>query len=191
MKRNEFLNRLSLGTGAAVLLPSVSLLQGCEYKPITRTALTEADIPLLDEIGEAIIPTTNSSPGAKATNIGEYILLMYKDCMPVEEQAVLVAGINELDAYSAKAFEVSFLKADATERFNLMEDLQTEAIAYNLKMEDAEKPLPHYFDMLKGMTLSGYFSSEIGMTQAREYLPLPGKFEACISYNEGDKPWAT
>lgn len=191
MKRNEFLNRLSLGTGAAVLLPSVSLLQGCEYKPITRTALNEADIPLLNEIGETIIPTTTSSPGAKATNIGEYMLLMYKDCMPVEEQAVLVAGINTLDAYSANFFEGSFIKADATERLKLMEDLQAEAIAYNLKMEGSEKPLPHYFDMLKGMTLSGYFSSEIGMTQAREYLPLPGKFEACISYNEGDKPWAT
>lgn len=191
MKRNEFLNRLYLGTSAAVLLPSASILQGCEYKPITRTALTEADIPLLDEIGETIIPTTTSSPGAKATNIGEYVLLIYKDCMPAEEQVIFVEGVNALDAYSANYFEGSFIKADATQRLKLMEDLQKEAIAYNLKMEGSEKPLPHYFDILKGMIISGYFSSEIGMTQAREYLPLPGNFEACIHYNEDDKPWAT
>lgn len=191
MKRKTFLNRLSLGTGAAVLLPTVGLLQSCEYKPTIRTALTEADIPLLDEIGETIIPTTASSPGAKATGIGAYMLLMYTDCMPVEEQSILLEGINELDSKSAQTFQTSFLKWDATQKLNLLNQMQSEAIAHNLKMEDAEKPLPHYFDMLKGLTLSGYFSSEIGMTQAREYLPLPGKFEACISYNQGDKPWAT
>ena len=73
----------------------------------------------------------------------------------------------------------------------LLEELQTEAEAYNLSMEGVDEMPTHYFDMLKGLTVSGYFSSEIGMTQAREYLPLPGKFEACIPYNQGDKPWAT
>ena len=43
----------------------------------------------------------------------------------------------------------------------------------------------------KARTISGYFSSEIGMTQARNYLPLPRKFEVCNSYQQGDKPWAT
>ncbi len=43
----------------------------------------------------------------------------------------------------------------------------------------------------KALRLSGYFSSEIGMTQARNYIPLPRKFEVCISYQQGDKPWAT
>ncbi len=43
----------------------------------------------------------------------------------------------------------------------------------------------------KALTISGYFSSEIGMTQARNYLPLPRKFEVCISYQPGHKPWTT
>ena len=43
----------------------------------------------------------------------------------------------------------------------------------------------------KALTISGYFSSEIGMTQARNYLPLPRTFEVCISYQQGDKPRAT
>lgn len=191
MKRNEFLNRLSLGTGAAMILPSVSFLQSCEYKPQIRTALTEADIPLLDEIGETIIPTTDDSPGAKAANIGAYMLLMYQDCMPAEEQVIFVDGLNELDNRTAKHFSSSFIDAKPEEKLNLLQTLQTEAEDYYLKMEDAEKIPVHYFQQMKGLTLSGYFSSEIGMTQAREYLPLPGKFEACIPYTEGTKPWAT
>ena len=191
MKRNEFLNRLSLGTGAALILPSVNLLQGCAYEPQYRKTLTEADIPLLDEIGETIIPTTASSPGARATNIGAYMLLMYRDCMPVEEQIIFLDGLNELDTRAAETYSNSFIKAKPEERLRLLESIQTEAEAYYLRMEGSEEVPPHYFQLIKGLTLSGYFSSEIGMTQAREYLPLPGKFDACIPYAKGDKPWAT
>ncbi len=191
MKRKTFINRLSLAGGSAILLPSVSLFQSCAYEPRIRIALTETDIQLLDEIGETIIPATNSSPGARAVNIGNYMLLMYNDCMPAEEKAILLEGLNALDARSAKSFSRSFPDTESAQKLALLNDLQAEATAYDLKMEGTEKPLPHYFSILKSLTVSGYFSSEIGMTQARNYLPLPGKFEACIPHNQGDKPWAT
>ncbi len=191
MLRKTFINRLALGSGSALLLPAASLLQGCEYKPTLRTALTDADIPLLDELGNTIIPDTMSSPGAKAADIGEYMLVMYSDCMPWEEQNIFLNGINELDSRAAQTFSGSFVEADSTQKLELLEVVQTEATAYQLKMEKEEKTLPHYFDLLKGLTISGYFSSEIGMTQARNYLPLPGKFEAYIPYDQDNKPWAT
>ncbi len=191
MKRKTFIHRFALGTGGAVLLPSIGLMQSCKYEPQTRTALTEADIPLLDEIGEAILPTTADSPGAKATEIGKYMVLMYNTCMPTEEQSVFLEGLNELDARSAKTYSTSFVTADSTLRQRLLGEMQKEATAYKLKMKGMEKPLPHYFDLIKVLTISGYFSSKIGMTQARNYLPVPGKFEACIPYRQGDKPWAT
>lgn len=191
MKRKTFIKRLTLGSSGAVMLPAMGILQSCELKPQLRTAVTEVEIPYLEEIGETIIPTTPSSPGAKATNIGKYMLLMYTDCMPLEEQEIFLKGLNDLDARCSKRFKVPFVNAEATQKLELLEILQTEATAYNLKMEDAEKSLPHYFDLFKNLTISGYFSSEIGMTQARKYLPVPGKFEACTPYSHGDKPWAT
>ncbi|WP_273565512.1 gluconate 2-dehydrogenase subunit 3 family protein [Maribacter halichondriae] len=190
MKRKIFIERMTLGSGGVLLLPSIGLLQSCEYKPRIRTSLTDADIPLLNEIGDTIIPTTDATSGAKATNIGEYMLLMYYDCMPEEEQTIFVNGLNELDTRSSETFSSSFLEAEAANKSQLLEAMQAEAIAYNLEMEGTQKPLPHYFDILKGLTVSGYFSSEIGMTQARNYLPVPGKFEACIPYNKSDGVWA-
>ena len=44
--------------------------------------------------------------------------------------------------------------------------------------------------MIKQMTVWGYFSSEVGATQALRYVPVPGRFEGCIPYNEGEKAWA-
>ena len=191
MKRRGFLHQMSLGTGALMLLPSIGLLQSCEYKPVIRTTLSEADIPFLDEIGETIIPSTESSPGAKATNIGAYMLLMYQDCMPTEEQVIFLDGINELDKRAALQFSDSFVKAKAPEKLKLFETLQMEAESYYLSMEGTKIIPAHFFQLFKNLTLSGYFSSEIGMTQAREYLPVPGKFTACIPYNSRtDKTWA-
>jgi hypothetical protein len=44
--------------------------------------------------------------------------------------------------------------------------------------------------MLKELTLLGYFTSEIGYTQAMRYVETPGRFEPCITYTTGDKAWA-
>ncbi|CAN0598869.1 unnamed protein product, partial [Ectocarpus sp. 12 AP-2014] len=160
MKRKTFLNRLGLGAGGAILLPSVSLLQSCSYEPKIRTALTQDDVVLLDEIGETIIPTTDAAPGAKATNIGAYMLLMYEDCMPTKEQAVLLNGINELDARAVNLYSDSFLAIDAAQKLELLEMLQAEAVTHTLQNENVVDAVPHYFGILKNLTVSGYFSSE-------------------------------
>lgn len=212
MKRKTFINRLSLGSGAAMLLPSFSLLQSCEYKPTVRTVLTDADIPLLNEIAETILPTTESVGGAKAADVASYMVTMYDDCLDPGEQTIFLGGINEIDARSAKIYKNRFSNLEPAQKLDLMKTIQAEAIDYNLKLEETkddlvrnpvseeyyerepenhQKPLPHYFDLLKGLTVSGYFTSKIGMTEAREYLPVPGNYEACIPYVEGDRPWAT
>ncbi len=36
--------------------------------------------------------------------------------------------------------------------------------------------------MMKELTLLGYFTSEIGMTKAQQYVESPGRFEPCIPY---------
>ncbi len=53
-----------------------------------------------------------------------------------------------------------------------------------------ENPLL-YFTMMKELTLWGYFSSEVGATQALRYVAVPGRYEGCIPYKKGDKAWAT
>lgn len=190
MKRKTFIKQLGYGSGATLFLPSALLVGGCSHTPVDRTALTEVDVPFLDDLGETIIPSTPTVPGAKATAIGEYIVLMYNDCMSQEDKAILVKGINELDRRSAQMFEKSFLDATPEQRLQLLEAVQTEAHTYQLEMEGEEEADAHYFQILKGLVLTGYFTSEIGMTQAREYLPVPGKYVACMPYAPKDKVWA-
>ena len=49
----------------------------------------------------------------------------------------------------------------------------------------------HYFRMMKELTILGYFTSEIGATQALRYVAVPGRYEGCVPYTKGEKAWAT
>ena len=53
----------------------------------------------------------------------------------------------------------------------------------------AETPT-HYFRMMKELALLGYFTSEIGCTQAQRYIESPGRFDPCVPYAPGEKAWA-
>jgi hypothetical protein len=43
---------------------------------------------------------------------------------------------------------------------------------------------------MKQLTLTGYFTSEIGATQALRHVAVPGKYDGCMPYKKGDKAWA-
>jgi hypothetical protein len=45
--------------------------------------------------------------------------------------------------------------------------------------------------MMKELSLLGYFTSEIGATQALVYEESPGKWEPCIPYKPGQKAYAS
>lgn len=186
MKRKLFLNRLLQLGGGVLLLPSAGLLHSCNYTPKIRTELTADDIVLLDEIGETIIPATEGVPGAKAAGIGSYMLLMVQDCYRPEKQKLFLKGLNRLDTICGNRFNSSFLELNSSQKFEALELLKAESTEQ--RADDHSSP---YFDIFKQLTISGYFSSEIGMTKAREYLPIPAKYESCIPYNTGQRPWAS
>lgn len=191
MKRKAFLHRMAQAGGAIVLLPSLSILNSCRYSPTTRTALSIEDLPLLDEIGETIIPASNGIPGAKQAKIGTYMMIMFNDCYDRKTQAEFLRGLNAIDALCAKEYSNSFLNLRADQKKELLDHIHSESIAYNLDKQKENLSKSHYFDLLKGLTISGYFSSEIGMTKARKFLPIPGKYESCIPYKKDTRPWAS
>jgi len=41
--------------------------------------------------------------------------------------------------------------------------------------------------MMKELTLYGYFTSQPGVTKAKRYMPVPGKYIGCVDYHKGEK----
>ena len=55
---------------------------------------------------------------------------------------------------------------------------------------DVKEPA-HYFRMMKELALLGFFTSEIGYTKVLRYAEVPGRFDPCIPYTQGEPAWAS
>lgn len=189
MNRRDALSRVALILGGTVVGANV-MLEGC--KPADKKVgadfdFTPEDISYLDEIAETIIPATDT-PGAKAAKVGAFMTVMVKDCYTEDDQKVFREGMNKINDESDKKFNKSFMELSAEQRHQLLVQIDNEQKEYvkNKKKEDPN----HYFRLMKELTLLGYFTSEIGATQALRYVESPGKYEGCIPYKKGDKAWA-
>ena len=188
MNRRDALERVALIMGGTII-GGAAFLEGCKSSDSSAAfALTKDQIAFLDEVAETIIPTTNT-PGAKAAKVGEFMNTMVKDCYVSADQKIFLEGITKIEDASKKKFSKAFMETTAGEKTALLNEINKELKAYNEAKKD--KDPNHYFGLMKQLTLLGYFTSEIGATQALRYVAVPGKYEGCIPYNKGDKAWAT
>jgi hypothetical protein len=209
--RREAIQRVTALLGGVALVGGSSLLASCTRDRDAAQGgagtFTTADIAYLDEIAETILPETKT-PGAKAAKVGAFMALMVTDTYKPEDQTVFRNGMKQLDDASVKESGAKFMAATPQQRLTLLEKLDKEAKDHHDSKEarkrapeteqkteqpdtttKAEEP-EHYFRMMKELTLLGYFTSEIGCTQAQRYAETPGKFEPCVPYTPGETSWA-
>jgi hypothetical protein len=211
MNRRDALLRVATMVGATMTLPgmgSSALADTLEAsatqravtgKPVLFTADQDA---LVAELADVIIPTTNT-PGAKAAKVNEIIDVVLKDCYKKADQQNFIDGLTQAQKMSQDAYGKAYAQLDAAQKIDIMKKLEAEArqirkIQQNPSGGDQQdvqipkeklKQTP-FFYMLKDLTLMGYFTSEIGATQALEYVAIPGKFEGCVPLKPGQKAWA-
>ena len=180
MTRREALTVLATLTTGTIFGAHRMLAGVANALASTQPGFTAADLSLLNEVGETIIPTTPDSPGAKAADVASFMQEIVRDFYTEAERMTFTTGLAQLQADSrAKHSGRKFEELTPYERHALL-------LGY-----EAPNPTPTFYEMLKQLTLWGYFSSEIGMTQAMAHIPVPGRFEGCITVDpETTKPWA-
>lgn len=189
MNRRDALSRVALLVGGTVI-GAEFFLSGCKANDDKYGAsvdFTEKDIAYLDEIAETILPQTDT-PGAKAAKVGAFMTVMVKDTYNEKQQKAFLDGMNKLNDDAGKKFKDGFMAITPAQRKELLIGIDKEAKEFN-KTKDKDAP-PHYFALMKQLTLLGYFTSEVGATQALNYVAIPGKYEGCIPYKKGDKAYA-
>lgn len=183
MDRREAVQYISLLLGGT-LVGGNAFLTGCKTNTTARKSFSPGDVAYLDEIADTILPPTKT-PGAKSAKVGQFMTVMVNDCYEPEDQKIFFKGMDDLEEFSKKNYKQSFLKLDSQQRHDLLVKLDTEQKEYmlNKKKDDPS----HYFRMMKELTLLGYFTSEIGCTQARIYNETPGRYDGNLTYKKGDK----
>lgn len=166
-----------------------ALIAGCasiDSRPVGEL-FSGDDLAMLDEIADTILPET-ATPGAKAAEVGAFIAVMVADTYTASEQAVFSAGLLAVDSECRRDHGVGFTEATETQRTRLLERLDREQFD-TMNSRSPGSPV-HYFRMIKELTLTGYFTSEIGYTRAMRYVESPGRFDPCVPYSPGDRAWA-
>lgn len=182
MNRRDAIKSFALMMGGA-MVGANAILTGCAPEDqIIGLEFTSKDIAFLDEIGEAIIPTTDT-PGAKATQIGEFMQMMVKDTYNAEQQQTFLDGLNYIKKDFKESQGKEFMDASVDERTAYLTDLKATAAK-------TEEKGPAVIGMLQDLTVLGYFTSEIGATQQLNYVEVPGRYDGCIDYKPGDKAYA-
>ncbi len=185
MNRREAVQHIALLLGGA-MVGSNALLTGCKTDSGKPTQWKPEDISFLDEVADTILPTT-STPGAKAAQVGQFMTVMVNDCYEERDQKVFREGMDTLNKVAKDKHGNGFVQLTPQQRHDLLVSVDAEQKEYAGKKK-AEDPA-HYFRMMKELTLLGYFTSEIGSTQARRHVPVPGSYKGCEPYQKGEKAY--
>jgi len=187
MNRREAIKQVTAMLGGVALIGGGDLVVAVERaharagsSRLQAGTFTAQDVALLDEVADTILPETKT-PGAKAAHVGAFMALMVTDTYEEREQGIFRDGMRALN-------DASFMTATPAQRLTLLERLDREQKAH---MDARQRGAPaHYFRLMKELTLLGYFTSEIGCTQAMRYEEAPGRFEPCVPYTPGETTWA-
>ena len=207
MERRDLLKMIAALTGGVVIGSEV-FLTGCKPadKKTTRDASPET-VAFLNEVGETVLPQTKT-PGAKAANVGAFMVTYVNDCYEEKDQNVFWEGIDKINDACKKMHDHGFMHATPQQRTEVITAIDKEAKDNQKKKGEfdkeqsaeaerakaqgvkdfVKKEMPvHYFTLMKQLIILGFFTSKEGMQQAMNFLPVPGKWEACIDYKKGDK----
>ena len=186
LQRRELLRRAAWLLGGAVSAPAaLAILQGCSAKDQPAAAdwkpkfFKDAEADVVTAIADVILPRTSTS-GALDAGVPAFIDSVMLAVYPEEAQLRFHEGFKEFEA-AAKSDGKDFLGQDAAGRAVTVTKALETALAGN------HDPRP-FILMVRELTLLGYFSSRVGITENMEYVPVPGAYHGCVPVSQLSKP---
>jgi hypothetical protein len=147
--------------------------------PPSAAVFTPAQKALVSALSERVIPTTDT-PGAIAAGVPEFIEKMLADWAVPEERKPILAGLQAIEARSLQDYRVPAAKATPEQQDALL------TLAMNNQMPGGAS----FFEAFRQLVVTGYYTSEVGITQEREYLPVPGEYNGAFPYSQVNKVYS-
>ncbi len=175
--RRSLLVSLSAMVGGAVVAP---IARAYEFNPddsrtgfvVTRPFMTPDQRKLTAAMSERIIPTTDT-PGAIAAGVPAFIEMMLSEWYIDNERDIVMGGLAAADAFSRKHYKHAYARLKHAHQDAVL------TMAMNGELPGAPSG---FFEHMRQLVIFGYYSSEIGCTVERVYLPVPGHYDGAYPY---------
>jgi hypothetical protein len=179
MDRRKYLKTLALGTvSTGVLLescgpaeketvrvPSLEESAGPDRQPkelerykklMAETFFDEHEMKTITVLSDIIIPADDVSGSATDAKVPEFIEFIVKD-MP-HHQIPMRGGLKWLDVQCMKRFDKSFIDCTPAQQIEMVDD-----IAFPEKAKPAMAQGVAFFNLMRDLTVTGFFTSQIGI----------------------------
>ena len=195
MQRRELFKLFGAGAVLPVLSPEVfGLMRAAQpqtsYALRTLNAHQNATVVQMTDL---IIPATDT-PGAKAAKVNEFIDLILTEWAEDEDRKHFLDGLADVDKQSNTLFGKVFVDASPDQQVTLLRALDDVANAERGRREmRAGNTIPrldrqlkgNFFNVFRGITLHGYYTSEIGFKQELKLEIIPGAQHGCQAMGPG------
>jgi gluconate 2-dehydrogenase gamma chain len=190
IRRREVLRRAAWLLGGAISAPAaLAVLQGCERQASvdaragkgawTPVLLSAHEAEVVSAIADIIIPKTDTS-GALDAGVPSFIDAALAAVYAPADQQRFKAGCAAFDAAAKAAGGKDFPGQEPAARTAFLQQQLTAA----LEADADEKP---FVLMTRELTLLGFFSSQVGITENMEYVPVPTAYHGCVPLSQMKK----
>nr|WP_294810283.1 gluconate 2-dehydrogenase subunit 3 family protein [uncultured Sphingomonas sp.] len=148
--------------------------------PPSTPVFTTQQRALMTALSERVMPTTDT-PGAITAGVPAFIEKLLADWAAPGDRKPIVEGLDAIETRSQADYKVAADKATPAQQDALL----------TLAMEDKIPGGKDFFEKFRQLVITGYFTSEVGITQEREYLPVPGRYDGAYPYSKVNKVFSS
>jgi len=126
------------------------------YKEVTSTTFfTPEEMATITVLGDIIIPKDDVSGSASDAKVPEFIEFIVKD--KPEHQVPMRGGLRWLDLQCYNRYQNSFKDCNKQQQIEMVDE-----IAYPKKAKPEMKQGVAFFNLMRNLTATGFYTSEIG-----------------------------
>ncbi|HEX5006684.1 MAG TPA: gluconate 2-dehydrogenase subunit 3 family protein [Hyphomonadaceae bacterium] len=190
MDRRELLYRASMILGGALSAGAVSgILAGCTATTTSaenkETFLTADEMRTVTAMADQIIPKTDT-PGAVDVGVPAFIDKMLAGFYQERERTAFRAGLQAAATDGAELRGKPFADLTSEDQVMLMQQYDQQQYDYVRNNAGQDAP-PHFFRLMKELTIVGFCTSEAGATKLMNYNQTPGPYRGDLPLSEVGK----
>jgi gluconate 2-dehydrogenase gamma chain len=136
----------------------------------SETFFSPHEMATITVLGDIIIPRDDRSGSASDAKVPDFIEFIVKD--KPEHQTPMRGGLRWLDMQCLKRYDRSFVDCTKQQQIEIVD-----AIAYPAKAKPEMKQGVAFFDRMRGLTATGFFTSKIGIEDIGYVGNRPNKWE--------------
>lgn len=189
--RRQFIKKIGLslsGLAACSLVAGNGISSALAYSfkdnsaDITGQTFNKNQMKILKSIADTILPETDTPSGA-ALDCHGFVDHQLKHCHSQLQRKQSITIVEKINKFSRDHYQQSFVLMSPMEKAQVLTNIEA---LKGFSTQDKQ-----HFKLLKALIIFGFFTTEVGATQALNYQAVPGGFQGSIPYTKQSKAWGS